>query len=76
MAGMYKVRIHETIVSTRVREIEIEIPAKNADLAGELAQTCYPDMLPPDVGIRVISDNESHERVHQAGAGIEMEKGS
>lgn len=66
----FKVRIHETIISRRVREIEITIFAKDPDHARQLAQVCYPDMLPPDVTVRVITDDETHEQSHQAGAGV------
>lgn len=70
----FRVRVHETVISRRVREIEITIPAKNADHARQLAQVCYPGMLPPDAGIRVITDSETHEQSHQAGAGVVVEE--
>lgn len=70
MRPSFKVRIHETIISRRVRELEITIPAKDADHARQLAQVCYPGMLPPDAGLRVITDNDTHEQSHQAGAGV------
>lgn len=74
MTTQFKVRIHETIISRRVREVEITIPAKDADHARQLVQVCYPGMLPPDAGLRVITDKETHEQSHQAGAGVPVEE--
>jgi hypothetical protein len=63
----FNVRIHETITSRQTRTVEIDIPAQDEEHARNLAQACYPGLLPPEIEVRIVSDETTGTHDHQVG---------